>query len=70
MGQGTDMARAGAPEHAAVIDNFKEQLLLAMVVKAGGKYEIPVAEVDATGGWVLVMAVRDGVFYFEARRKA
>lgn len=69
MGKGVDMARADAPEHAAVIDNFKDQLLIAMVVKAGGKYEIDVAEVDATGGWVLGFRIENGRFYFEASRK-
>lgn len=70
MGKGIDMARADAPEHAEVLDNFKEQLLVAMVVKAGGKYEIPIADVDATGGWVLAFRVDNGKFIFEARRKA
>jgi hypothetical protein len=69
MGKGTDMARADAPEHAAMIDNFKDDLLIALVVKAGGKLSISVAEVDAMGGWVLAFAVRDGAFHFEARRK-
>lgn len=72
MGRGTDMARLDAPEHAALIDNFKEQLLLAMIVKAGGKYEISVAEVDATGEWVLAFRVDPAAkkFIFEARRKS
>lgn len=70
MGKGIDAARADAPEHAEMLDNFKDQLLIAMVVKAGGKLVIPVAEVDATGGWVLAFAVRDGAFHFEAQRKA
>lgn len=70
MGKGVDLARADAPEHAEVMDNFKEQLLVAMVVKAGGKYEISVADVDATGGWVLAFKIENGKFIFEARRKA
>lgn len=70
MGKGIDMARGDAPEHAEVLDNFKDQLLVALVVKAGGKLTISVADVDATGGWVLAFAVRDGAFHFEARRKA
>lgn len=70
MGKGIDMARSEAPEHAAMLDDFKDQLLVALVVKAGGQLSIPVADVDATGGWVLAFAVRDGVFHFEARRKA
>ena len=69
MGKGIEMARADAPEHAEVLDNFKDQLLIAMVVKAGGKYEIDVAEVDATGDWVLEFRVENGRFFFEAKRK-
>lgn len=69
MGKGIEIARMDAPEHAELLDNFKDQLLIAMVVKAGGKYEISVSEVDATGGWVLGFKVVDGKFFFEARRK-
>lgn len=72
MGQGIDLARADAPEHAALLDNFKDQLLLAIVARApGGKLSIPVEDVDATGGYVLAMAVDPvaRVFHFEARAK-
>lgn len=71
MGKGTDMARLENPDHAQLMDNFKEQLLLAMIIKAGGRYSIPVSAVDATGGWVLEVCVDEHqVFHFEAKRKA
>ena len=31
MGKGIDLARAAAPEHAAMLDDFKDQLLIALV---------------------------------------
>ncbi len=49
MGQGIEMARALAPEHAAAIDNMKDQLLIALIKRLGGTVEMPVSEVDDTG---------------------
>jgi hypothetical protein len=69
MGQGINLARVGAPEHAAILDNFKDQLLLVLIRKLGGNISIPVSEVDDTGGCLLVMSVNDGVFNFEVREK-
>lgn len=69
MGKGVDLARDDAPVHAAVLDDFKDQLLIVLVRRLGGKVSIPVAEVDDTGGNVLSMALRDGVFDFELGKK-
>ena len=69
MGKGIDAAREGAPEHAAVLDDFKDDLLVALIRRMGGSVRIPVAEVDDVGGLVLIMALRDGVFHFELGRK-
>lgn len=69
MGKGIDAARADAPEHAAALDDFKDQLLIALVRRLGGTVSIPVAEVDSTGGVVMLMSVRDGMFNFEVRMK-
>lgn len=69
MGKGIDLARADAPGHAAILDDFKDQLLLALIVRMGGKLSIPVSEVDATGRVVLAMSVADGIFHFEVRQK-
>lgn len=63
------MARANAPEHAAVLDDFKDQLLLVLLRRMGEKVSIPVKEVDETGGFICLMSVVDGNFNFEIRRK-
>lgn len=72
MGKGIDLARADAPEHAQMLDDFKDQLLLTLVrLSPGGKLQVPVADVDAAGGYVLLMSVDADkrVFNFEARAK-
>jgi hypothetical protein len=70
MGKGIDLARAEAPEHAAVLDDFKDQLLIALIRRLGGTVSIPVSEVDDTGGHLLAFSVRDRVFHFELRKKS
>jgi hypothetical protein len=60
MGKGIDMARADAPEHAAVMDDFKDQLLIVLIKRLAdkdGKLVIPVAETDDTGGDLLAFNV-------------
>lgn len=69
MGKGIDAARPHAPLHAAVLDDFKEQLLIVFLKRLGGKISVPVAEVDDTGGDLLAFSVVDGVFHFETRKK-
>jgi hypothetical protein len=69
--------------HAAAIDAMKLQLLIVLVNRLGGKVEIPVQEIDATGQYLLGMhlvtreitgdkttdARLTGVFHFEVRKK-
>lgn len=69
MGLGVDLARAQAPEHAAVIDNFKEQLLIAAIKRLGGEISIPITEVDDTAQDLLFMSIENGEFKFEIRKK-
>jgi hypothetical protein len=69
MGQGVDMARVDAPEHAAAIDNMKDQLLLVLIARLGGKVDIPVAEIDGTGDRMLLMSFKGRTFHFELRQK-
>lgn len=69
MGKGIDLAREFAPEHAAAIDNMKDQLLLVLIGRLGGTVDIPVSEVDGTGGHLLMMSIKDRVFHFELRKK-
>jgi hypothetical protein len=68
MGQGIDLARADAPEHAAMMDNLKDQLLIVFLKRLGSKVSIPVEEIDGTGGYTLAFSVNDGIFTFETRR--
>lgn len=57
------------PEAAAAIRRMNEQLLIVFVKRAGGTVTIPVAEVDDTGGDVLIMEVVGRNFVFKAGRK-
>lgn len=70
MGKGIDLARPDAPLHAAVLDDFKDQLLIVFLKRLGGIVDIAVAEVDDTGGDMLAFSVKDGVFHFETRKKS
>jgi hypothetical protein len=69
MGKGIDLARKGAPLHAAVMDDFKDQLLIAFLRRLGNAVSIPVKEVDETGQYDLAFSVRDGIFHFELKEK-
>lgn len=69
MGTGIEAARADSPEHAAAIDDMKDQLLIVLFNRLGGSVDIPVAEVDGTGRFVCLMNLSDGVFHFETRPK-
>ena len=74
MGQGIDMARADAPEHTAVLDNFKDQLILVLIRRLGGRVDIPISECDDTGGLLLAMSVQDAggpapTFHFKLEHK-
>jgi hypothetical protein len=70
MGKGIDAARALGPEHAALLDDLKDQLLIVFLKRLGGKATISVAEVDNTGGDLFAFSIRDGKFNFEIQRKA
>ncbi len=69
MGKGIDLARPDAPLHAEVLDNLKDQLLIVLIRRLGGKVDIPVSEVDDTGGCLLSFSIQDGVFNFSLRYK-
>lgn len=69
MGQGINMAKENNPEHARVIDDFKDQLLVILIKRLGGKVSIPVSECDDTGHNILSMKIIDKNFYFEIGKK-
>ena len=60
-------AQAGiSPEDLA---RLKDQLLICLVNRLGGKVELPVAEVDTTGGYWMPMSANNGVFTLEVKQK-
>lgn len=69
MGKGIDMARDDAPHHAAVLDDFKDQLLIVLLNRLGGRVSIPLAEADDTGGFICSFNVIDNVFNFVVSKK-
>ena len=72
MGQGIDLARADAPEHAAALDNMKDQLLLVLLQRLGGDVVVPVKEIDDTGGLLgsLQLVRNDTAFRFTVTKKS
>lgn len=48
MGKGIDLAREMNPEHAGILDDLKDQLLIVLIKKFGGELTIPVSEIDDT----------------------
>lgn len=74
MGSGIEAARIDSPEHAQVIDDFKDQLLLCLVKRLGklekdGVVKIPVSEVDDTGGFVMSFSIKNQVFNLKVTGK-
>lgn len=70
--KGTDIARADPDSalHADVIEAMLQQLLIALVKRAGGTLAVPVQEIDDTGGDMLAFRVDENrVFHFEIQRK-
>jgi hypothetical protein len=57
--------------HAAVLDSFKDQLLIVLISRLGGDISVPISEVDGTGAFVLSLALDPDakVFHFVVERK-
>ncbi len=71
MGQGIDQAGIDAPEHAQLMDDLKDQLLIVFLKRMGGKITIPVAEIDNTGQDLFAFRVDERKdFHFELRKKS
>ena len=72
MGKGIDLARElGNTEHADVLEHFKEQLLIVMLKRLGGKLEVPLKEMDDTGGDMMALALDPDtkIFHFTIVKK-
>jgi len=71
MGKGIDLARSDAPEHAAMMDDLKDQLLIVFLRRLGGTVSIPVVEMDDTGQLMLAFRIDENkIFHFELRKKS
>ncbi len=57
--------------HAAVLDSFKDQLLIVLIKRLGGNITVPVPEMDDTGAFVLSLALdpETKLFHFIVERK-
>ena len=72
MGQGIDAAREEAPEHTAMLDDLKDQLLvvfLKRIVDDEGNIAIPLKEIDDTGNDLVSFSINEGIFNFKVRKK-
>lgn len=71
MGKGIELARGDAPVHTAILDDFKDQLLIVFLKRLGGAVSIPVAEIDDTRWDLLAFRVDENkVFlHFEMGKK-
>jgi hypothetical protein len=71
MGKGIDLAREDNPELAQALDDMKDQLIIVLINRLGGRTTIPISEVDGTGDKVLTMNVNQEKksFNFEVRKK-
>ena len=73
MGIGIDLANENTPEQAQAMENFRDQLLVALITNQaeGGKFELPVADLESTGGVGIAMRIdqHTGTIHFEIKRK-
>lgn len=71
MGKGLDLARENAPEHAALMDDFKDQLMIVLLKRLAvdGKVNISLSEMDDTGQDMVSFSFKDKTFYFELSKK-
>ncbi len=72
MGKAIDLARLDAPEHASMIDDLKDQLLIVFLKRLGGSVDIPCGEIDDTGQDLFALRLDPDtrVFHFEVRKKS
>ena len=63
------VGRHSPGKDADVIDDFKDQLLIAFLRRLGSKVTIPVQEVDETGRYVCSFNIENGAFNFVLTEK-
>lgn len=70
MGEGINLA-FDDEEDAKMMENFRDQLLVALVKMYGPIVTVPVREVDGTGGYIMLVRADQerGEFYLELRGK-
>ncbi len=66
MGSGT---RAAGTLYAEAVDNMKDQMLIVLINRLGGKVSMHVDEIDDTGGFICTMSVEGQTFHFEIGKK-
>ncbi len=72
MGKGIDLARPLGPEHAQLLDDLKDQLLIVFLKRLrakGDDLRFTVSEVDDTGKDMLAFRLDGNAFQFELRKK-
>lgn len=69
MGLGIELAGLDNPEHAKLLDDFKDQLLIVLLKRLDGKVSIPLAEADDTSQDILLMAFSNDEFTFTLKKK-
>lgn len=66
MGKGIDLVKDINPEHAKVMDELKDQLLIVFLKRMGGYAAISVSEIDDTENDRLTFKIDENkVFHFE-----
>ena len=73
MGKGIDLAREFGPEHAAMLDDFKDQLIIVLLKRLaanGDALVFAVSEVDDTGQDLVSFSIVDRCFRFVLGRKS
>jgi hypothetical protein len=58
------------PEALNALRQMFGQLPIVFALRAGGELRIPVAEVDATGPYIVDFSVEGSDFVFKARKKS
>lgn len=65
-------AMCASPEHRAVIEAMKDQLIIVLLKRLGGTQDIGTAEIDDTSQDLLMMSLdpETRIFHFEVTKKS